>query len=233
MVLRFSVSLQRSVQHEPQRGQRLLEPREPAQGIHLPVGSSCGWARVAGLSGRWGTRRGSGLGSSEYGEWAAAGVEEAWEGCSQRCDEDREGDGGGGEGGGDGRAGGPCDNERGRGRAGRRAGERGPQGLSDDRSDGVCSAGTEGAGLARDDLDLGAGMLTVSWQLKILDSRPPSKPHPKSSACVRTMAPDPATVDALREHRRHQLEERIAAGPAWQDELIDHLRTSRTGLVFT
>jgi integrase len=47
------------------------------------------------------------------------------------------------------------------------------------------------------------------------------------------MALDPSTVDALRDHRRHQLEERIAAGPAWQDELADDLGTSRTGLVFT
>jgi integrase len=91
----------------------------------------------------------------------------------------------------------------------------------------------EVAGLAWDDLDLDSGMLTVNWQLGILDSRPTLKPRPKSRAGARTMALDPATVDALRVHRRHQLEERIAAGPAWQDELTDHLGTSRTGLLFT
>lgn len=47
------------------------------------------------------------------------------------------------------------------------------------------------------------------------------------------MALEPATIGALREHRRHQLEERIAAGSAWQDEQTDHLGSSRTGLVFT
>jgi integrase len=91
----------------------------------------------------------------------------------------------------------------------------------------------EVAGLTWDDLDLDTGMLTVNWQLVIFDSRPTFKPRPKSKAGARTMALDPATVDALREHRRHQLEERIAAGPAWEDEQTDHLGTSRTGLVFT
>jgi integrase len=47
------------------------------------------------------------------------------------------------------------------------------------------------------------------------------------------MALDPSTVDALREHRRRQLVERILAGPAGQDERTDQLGTSRTGLVFT
>jgi integrase len=42
-----------------------------------------------------------------------------------------------------------------------------------------------------------------------------------------------STVDALRDHRRRQLAERLAAGPAWQDVQTDHLGTSRTGLVFT
>jgi integrase len=76
-------------------------------------------------------------------------------------------------------------------------------------------------------------MLTVNWQLGILDSKPTFKPRPKSKAGARTMALDPSTVDALREHRRRQLEERIAAGPAWQDKQTDHLGTSRTGLAFT
>lgn len=89
------------------------------------------------------------------------------------------------------------------------------------------------AGLAWDDIDLDTGMLTVNWQLGILDSKPTFRPRPKSKAGARTMALDPSTVDALREHRRRQLEERIAAGPAWHDEQTDHLGTSRTALVFT
>lgn len=71
----------------------------------------------------------------------------------------------------------------------------------------------EVAGFAWDDIDLHTGMLTVNWQLGILDSKPTFKPRPKSKAGARTMALDPSTVDALRERRRRQLEERIAAGP--------------------
>ena len=91
----------------------------------------------------------------------------------------------------------------------------------------------EVAGLAWEDIDLELASLTVNWQLGVINSKPAFKPRPKSRAGTRTMALDPATVDALREHRRRQLEERIAAGPVWQDEQTDHLGTSRTGLVFT
>ena len=91
----------------------------------------------------------------------------------------------------------------------------------------------EVAGLAWDDIDLRTGVLTVNWQLGVLDSKATFKPRPKSKAGARTMSLDPATVESLREHRRHQLEERIAAGPIWRDAQTDHLGTSRTGLVFT
>lgn len=91
----------------------------------------------------------------------------------------------------------------------------------------------EVAGLAWEDIDLELASLTVNWQLGVIDSQPAFKPRPKSRAGTRTMALDPATVDALREHRRRQLEERIAAGPVWQDLQTDHLGTSRSGLVFT
>jgi len=46
------------------------------------------------------------------------------------------------------------------------------------------------------------------------------------------MSLDPYTLAALREHRRRQLEERLAAGSAWQDTQTDHYGTTRTGLVF-
>ena len=45
----------------------------------------------------------------------------------------------------------------------------------------------------------------------------------KTASSRRTIALDQGTVDALRDHRRRQLEERMAAGPIWED----------TGLVFT
>lgn len=91
----------------------------------------------------------------------------------------------------------------------------------------------EVAGLAWEDVDLDAGSLTVRWQLGLIDNRPTFKPRPKSRAGRRTMALDPATVEALREHRRRQLEHRLAAGDAWAPVVTDHLGTSRAGLVFT
>ncbi len=47
--------------------------------------------------------------------------------------------------------------------------------------------------------------------------------EPKTKRGRRQIALDATTVLALREHRRQQLEERLARGPAWQD----------TGYVFT
>lgn len=46
---------------------------------------------------------------------------------------------------------------------------------------------------------------------------------PKTRSSARTIALDRATVVALKAHRRHQLEERVAWGPGWTD----------SGLVFT
>jgi integrase len=47
--------------------------------------------------------------------------------------------------------------------------------------------------------------------------------EPKTTKGRRSIALDPATVAALREHRRWQLEKRLAVGPGWED----------SGLVFT
>jgi integrase len=81
----------------------------------------------------------------------------------------------------------------------------------------------EDAGLVWDDIDLDIGMLTVNWQLGILDSKPTFKPRPKSKAGARTMALDPSTVDALREHRRRVRSATCRGGrsvrparPVWQ-----------------
>jgi integrase len=46
------------------------------------------------------------------------------------------------------------------------------------------------------------------------------------------MSPDPYTLAALREPRRRQLEERLAAGSAWHDTQTDQYGTTRAGLVF-
>ena len=47
--------------------------------------------------------------------------------------------------------------------------------------------------------------------------------EPKTAKGRRSLALDPATLAALREHRRRQLEDRLAVGPRWED----------SGLVFT
>jgi integrase len=45
--------------------------------------------------------------------------------------------------------------------------------------------------------------------------------EPKTAKGRRSLALDPATVAALREHRRRQLEERLAVGSRWEDsELV-------------
>jgi hypothetical protein len=81
---------------------------------------------------------------------------------------------------------------------------------------------------AFDDIDLDAGRVTVHWQLGLVGSKPTFKPRPKSDAGRRRMSLDSYTLAALREHRRRQLEERLAAGRAWQDTQTDHYGTTRT-----
>jgi integrase len=78
------------------------------------------------------------------------------------------------------------------------------------------------AGLRWPEVDLGAGKLTVagarvSVRYQVVASAP------KTTKSRRTIALAPVAVEALRAHRRVQLEERMAWGPAWID----------TGLVFT
>ena len=72
------------------------------------------------------------------------------------------------------------------------------------------------AGLRWSDLDLDVHRLRIavtrlSVHNKVIDEAP------KSKSSVRTIALDPGTVAALRAHRLRQLEERLAAGPAWVD----------------
>jgi integrase len=79
----------------------------------------------------------------------------------------------------------------------------------------------EVAGLTWDDLDLEDGWMRVDWTLGHVGHKLTWKPRPKSQAGERTMALDPATMTALREHRRRQLETRMLAGPAWQNSFTD------------
>jgi integrase len=80
----------------------------------------------------------------------------------------------------------------------------------------------EVAGLRWADVDLDAGRVSprrprvvVNYEVVISE--------PKTAKGRRSLALDPATVAALRDHRRRQLEERLVVGSKWQD----------SGLVFT
>jgi integrase len=80
----------------------------------------------------------------------------------------------------------------------------------------------EVAGLRWPDVDLHTGRISprrprvvVNYEVVVSE--------PKTSKGRRSLALDPTTVAALREHRARQLEQRLAVGPRWQD----------SGLVFT
>lgn len=74
----------------------------------------------------------------------------------------------------------------------------------------------ETAGIRWTEVDLVNGLATINTQL-VQQGREYYEDTPKSEAGERTIALDPDTVAALREHRRHQLEERMAWGAAWTD----------------
>jgi integrase len=80
----------------------------------------------------------------------------------------------------------------------------------------------EVAGLRWTDVDLDAGRasprrprVVVNYEVHVSE--------PKTAKGWRSLALDPATVAALREHRARQAEQRLAVGPRWHD----------AGLVFT
>lgn len=83
-------------------------------------------------------------------------------------------------------------------------------------------------GLRWSDLDPDGARLTVGRQtVTTADNRAVWSDDGKTAAAERTVALDPATVTVLREHRRQQAEERLAAGPDWRDD------GHNAGLVFT
>jgi integrase len=73
------------------------------------------------------------------------------------------------------------------------------------------------------DVDLDAGRLHVRQAAGVVTGVGVVVERPKTAKGTRSISLDEATRAALRQHRRRQLEERMAAGPAWVD----------TGLVFT
>jgi integrase len=79
----------------------------------------------------------------------------------------------------------------------------------------------EACGLHWDDLDLEAARVAVRRNLTAVRGRGPAREaswsEPKTSRSRRSVALDANTVEQLRAHRRRQLEERLAAGPAYVD----------------
>ena len=74
----------------------------------------------------------------------------------------------------------------------------------------------EALGLRWEDVDLEAGRLAVRQTLVAVGYELVVS-EPKTRRSKRQIALDPATVAALRSHRGRQLEERLAAGPAWEE----------------
>lgn len=91
----------------------------------------------------------------------------------------------------------------------------------------------EVAGLTREDLDLEEGRLRVSWTLGLVENKPTWKPAAKSAAGERTMALDPATVDALRQRLADQAAERLALGSSWPSRQYDWRNQFREEPIFT
>ncbi len=72
-------------------------------------------------------------------------------------------------------------------------------------------------GLRWTDVDLDAGALAVRRTLSRGGTSRLEAGEPKSASGKRRVALPPSVVDSLRRHRVHQLEQRLAAGPAYED----------------
>jgi integrase len=77
-------------------------------------------------------------------------------------------------------------------------------------------------GLRWEDIDLDTGVVRVA-QARVRAGNQVVAGEPKTARGRRTIALDPTTVAALRQHRKRQTEERLAAGPDYAD----------SGLAFT
>ena len=84
----------------------------------------------------------------------------------------------------------------------------------------------EALGLKWDAVDLDAGMIEVRVALQRVD-KAWKLVEPKSTRSRRKIALPDVAITALRAHRVRQLEERLAAGPDWQDE--GFVFSTRTG----
>ncbi len=84
----------------------------------------------------------------------------------------------------------------------------------------------EALGLRWDDIDLDAGVLTVQATLQRVN-KTFTLAEPKTARSRRTLPLPDRVGDSLRAHRTRQLEERLAAGPMWEDQGL--VFSTRTG----
>jgi len=82
-------------------------------------------------------------------------------------------------------------------------------------------------GLKWGDLDLDAGRLAIRRTL-VANGYTPEWSTPKTEKSTRVVAIDPGTVEALRAHRRRQLEERLALGEGYRDDGLVFCRPDGT-----
>ncbi len=74
----------------------------------------------------------------------------------------------------------------------------------------------EALGLRWSDVDLEQGTLSVRHQLQRVEGKP-TLVEPKTKRSRRTLPVPEQVLRSLREHRRRQLEDRLAAGPRWNE----------------
>jgi integrase len=85
----------------------------------------------------------------------------------------------------------------------------------------------EALALRWSDLDLDRARLTIRQTVTVANGAVVWQRDAKSDDSERTIALDTRTITVLNDHRRHQVEQRLAAGPAWSTHPQDH------DLVFT
>jgi integrase len=86
----------------------------------------------------------------------------------------------------------------------------------------------EATGLLWEDVNLAKGMVTVQRELQRIDGTLQLVPYAKSRSTLRTITL-PLQALALKEHRRRQLETRLAMGSFWKGESWDLVFTTGNG----
>ena len=86
-------------------------------------------------------------------------------------------------------------------------------------------------GLAWDHVDLQRGRISVVRSLTVVNYRRVEYSEPKTAKGRRSLSLDPTTVDGLKPIGKAQREERLAAGPIWQNtRLVFTPRTARRSI---